>query len=219
MRYVVLKESGINVEFFRNYGKIGVSAYSNALDFQFHIDRLFREIQKCKQEYSWFVRKFIIERDLPRNVLNWLFICSFLLLFFAGYYFYALKVGVNIDPTFIPSGNEYFQEVEQAIRSDDIARKLDVLLLSQLKGFTNVQDVLQRQQTLIIFTLIVLAIAVVLYFLARFVENLYPTAFFEFEPQKKILVDIQRKRDIVWAGIVIGFIVNVIAGLIIAFFS
>ena len=59
-----------------------------------------------------------------------------------GYSFYANNVGVDIDPNIIPKGNEYYIQVENALKSDDISEKINILLLAQLKSFTNVQDIL-----------------------------------------------------------------------------
>lgn len=216
LKYIVVGEVGISIEF-TNKGKIELSAYGNAIDFQFDIDQLIREIQKCDQEYNGFIKNFIIKRDLSRLFVLLISLISFLLLYSIGFYFYASNVGVNINPNVIPNGNEYFKQVERAIQSDDLSEKLNVLLTSQLKGFANVQDILQRTQTFSVFLLTSLAIAIILFFLFKYIKKLYPLAFFEFEANKKILSDIYRKRDIVWVGVILGFVVNIIAGLAIAF--
>ncbi len=215
LQYVILGEAGISVEF-THKGKIELSAYSDAPDFQFNIDRLIREIKKGEQEYNGFIKRFVLKGDLPRLLMTLVFSFSWLLLSSIGYYFYAQQVGVNIDSSLIPNGNEYARQVEQAIKSNDVLEKLDVLLLAQLRGFSNVDNVLQRQQNMSAVFLVLLAITTGLYFLSRFIVKLYPLTFFEFEPQKKALSEIYRKRDIVWVGVVIGFVVNVIAGLVIA---
>lgn len=215
LKYVISDEVGISIEF-THKGKIELSAYGNAPDFQFNIDQLIREIQKCEQEYNSVIKNFVVKRDLSRVFLIAIFGVSLLLLYSIGYYSYAKNVGVNINPSVIPSGNQYYKQVEEAIQSDDISEKLNVLLTSQLKGFTNVQDILQRQQNFSVFLLITLAILTALFFLARFLNKLYPLAFFEFEPHKKTLANIYRKRDIVWVGVILGFVVNIVAGIVIA---
>lgn len=216
LKYIVVGEVGISIEF-TNKGKIELSAYGNAIDFQFDIDQLIREIQKCDQEYNGFIKNLIIKRDLSRLFTLLISGISFLLLYSVGFYSYASNVGVNINPSVIPNGNEYFKQVEHALQSDDLSEKLNVLLTSQLKGFANVQDILQRTQTFSVFLLISLTIVVILFFLFKFIKKLYPLAFFEFEANKKVLSDIYRKRDIVWVGVILGFAVNIIAGLAIAF--
>lgn len=214
LQYLDLGEAGINIEF-SHKGKVELSAFSGAPDFQFNIDSLIREIQKCEEEYNWFIRKFILNKDLSGILLNIIIGFSLLLLVSIGYYFYALQVGVNIDPSVIPNGNEYYYQVEKAIKSEDINDKLNVLLIAQLKSFINVQNILQRQQQLNTILLISLAILLVLYFLSKYVSNLYPPAIFDFEPQRQTLTEIYHKRDIFWVSVIIGFIVNIVAGLLI----
>lgn len=214
LQYITPSNAGISI-IFSQKGYVELSAYSNALDFQFNIDRLTRELRRCEQEYNWFVKTFILKTKLSQLLLALIFAFSFFLLSSIGYYFYALNVGVNIDPTIIPSGNEYFQQVEDAIRSDDLAQKIDVLLLAELKGFKNVQDILIRQQKLITYSLIILIITAILYLLLDFVRKLYPPGFFAFTFQQTKLADLNRKREIVWVGVVIGFLVNIIAGFMI----
>ncbi|HST20014.1 MAG TPA: hypothetical protein VLR90_02785 [Blastocatellia bacterium] len=58
LEYNLLGTAAINL-IFTSKGKIELSAYSNALDFQFNIDRLKREIRRCDQEYNWLIRKYI----------------------------------------------------------------------------------------------------------------------------------------------------------------
>jgi len=215
LQYVTPGQAGISLVF-QTKGKIELSAYGNALDFQFNIDQLSREIQRCDQEYSWLVRTFVFRpftRRMLGSLLGWL---SLFLLFNVGYYLYASRMGVNVDPSIIPSGNTYFQEVEETIRSEDIARKLDTLLIAQLRGFTNVQDILLRQERLIFFSLVAVAITIALVAVFRAVVRLYPLSFFAFASQEKVLADLHRKREIWGVAIIISFIVNLVAGLIVA---
>jgi hypothetical protein len=126
-------------------------------------------------------------------------------------------VGVNIDPSLIPSGNTYFQEVEQALKSDSLSRKLDVLLMAQLRSFRNVQDVLDLLEGLIVFSLIALSIIAVSMLLLRVIARLYPLSFFAFGHQREVLSKLQHKREIWGVAVLLAFIVNVIAGLLITF--
>jgi hypothetical protein len=215
LQYIVRDQAGISLAF-QQKGKIELSAYSNTLDFQFNIDQLTREIQRSDQEYNWFVRTFVFHSQTRRLLTSLFLLLSLGLLMNISYYVYALKVGVNIDPQLIPSGNSYFQEVEAAIKSDDASRKLNVLLLSQLRGFTNVQDILRRKEQIVVFLLTALVITLIFLWGLISVTRIYPASFFAFGDQKKILVKLHRKRDIWAVAVVIGLIVNVLAGIIVA---
>jgi len=218
LEYRVPLEVGISLVF-ESKGEIGLSAFGDAPDFQFNIDRLTRELRRCDQEYGWLVRTFVFPARVRMLLAMLLFPVSFYLLFHIGYYLYALNVGVNIDPSLIPSGYTYFQEVEKALKSDSIARKLDVLLLAQLRDFKNVQDILEREERLVVLSLIALAIIVVLSALLRSIARLYPLSFFAFGRQKEVLSKLQRRREIWGVAVLLGFIVNIIAGLIVAFLT
>ncbi|MCJ7533627.1 MAG: hypothetical protein MUO64_21705 [Anaerolineales bacterium] len=218
LQYITRDRAGISLVF-QPEGEIELSAYSNALDFQFNIDRLTREVQKSDQKYGWFVRTFIFHSRAKRILGFVVLALSWFLLLSIGYYLYALNVGVNIDAALVPSGNSYAKEVEAAIKSEDISRKLNVLLLAQLKGFVNVRDVLRRQEQYVVFSLVVMVIALALWWAFSFVARLYPLSFFEFGGQKKILVELHRKREIWTVAVVIGLIVNVLAGVIVALFA
>lgn len=218
LQYIVRDQAGISL-IFQPKGKIELSAYSNALDFQFNIDRLTREIQRCDQEYNWFIRAFVFHPPTRRILISLFFWVSGFLFLNIGYYLYALKEGVNIDPQMIPSGNSYFQEVEAAIRSGDISRKINALLLAQLRSFTNVQDILRRQEQLVVGSLMVLAITLVLLWVLRSVTRIYPLSFFAFGSRERVLAELHRKREVWAVAVVIGLIVNVLAGIMVALFA
>ena len=55
-----------------------------------------------------------------------MFLLSWVLFINIGYYLYALNVGADIDPSLIPSWNSYYKEVEYAIKSEDISRKIHI---------------------------------------------------------------------------------------------
>ncbi|MDQ3820819.1 MAG: hypothetical protein M3362_24465 [Acidobacteriota bacterium] len=215
LQYIVPDQSGINVGFLPK-GKIELSAFGNALDFQFNIDKLLREIRRCDQEYGWLIRTFIIRSKTRRMLSTAVLLLSLFLFFNIGYYLYALKVGVNIDPSVIPSGNTYFKEVEAALKSADISKKLNVLLVAQLRDFSNVQDVLILHRRLIIFSVIALSIAAVFILILRAIIRLYPLSFFAFGRQKEVLLRLHRKREIWGIAVILGFVVNVVAGLVVA---
>ncbi len=218
LQYIVDDRAGISLVF-QPEGEIELSAYSNALDFQFNIDRLTREIQKCDRKYGWFVRTFIFHPRARRILGSIVLLVSWFLLLNIGYYLYALAVGVNIDTALVTSKNSYYQKVEAAIKSDDISRKLNVLLLAQFRSFVNVRDILRRQEQYVIFSLIALVITLALLWALRSVARLYPLSIFAFGGQKEILAELLRKREIWTVAVVIGLIVNVLAGIIIAFFA
>lgn len=215
LQYVLPEKSGINIVF-QPKGKIELSAYSNALDFQFNLDRINREIRRCDQEYGWWVRTFVFKSFIRRLLVYGISFFSIFLLYNVWFYIYARNVGVNVDPSVIPSGNTYFQTVEEALKSDDPNKKLNVLLIGQFRNFTNVRDILSQQEKYIAFCLIGLAIATVLALVLRAISRLYPPSFFEFGDQKSVLIRLNRKREIWGITIIIGFVVNVIAGLVLA---
>jgi len=118
----IATSAGINLTF-ESKGEIQLSAYSNAIDFQFNIDKLSREVQRCDPEYSWVTKAVFLNSRTKRLLAASLVAVSLFLIFHIWYYFYALQVGVNVDPSIIPSGNVYAQLVDRAIKSPRDVRK------------------------------------------------------------------------------------------------
>lgn len=216
LQHIVPVHAGINLQFQRD-GTIDSSAYSNSVDFQFNMDRLSREIKRCDQDYNWFIRTVVLKYPISRIIGMLVVLFSIFLLSDVGYYFYAQNAGVNVDPSLIPSGNEHYQKVEEAIKSKDISQKMNILLSAQLRNFKNVKEILIEQQKRIHYIIIGIIVTTILYFITKFFNNLYPLAYFAFTPQLQRLSEINRKREIVWVAVIISFILNLVAGIAVPF--
>lgn len=218
LQYTLPDRAGIHLTF-QQKGHAELVAYSKSLDFRFYVEELDREIRRSDQEYTWAVKALIFRPYASRAVKSLLLPLSIVLLASTAYYIYARQVGVNINPSVIPRGNAYYKQVEEAIRSPDLSTKIDVLLAGQLQGFINVDDVLRRQESLIVLCLIAIGLAGSFLLIRRWVVRLYPLSFFAFDTQKPRLAKLQRKREILGVAVILGFIVNLVAGLLIAFLT
>ena len=216
LRYV-RQQLAINIVFDQK-GRITSSAFGGKPDFQFNVDRLERVIHECDPEYGWPIR-LLVFRDWVKQFFSWsLAAVSLILLLLLAYYAYGRRVGVNVDPSIIPSGNAYFQDVERAIKSNDTNTKLNVLLEGQVwaSGFENIRDILQRTKWKIALASLILVVLLILSFIRWRIVRLYPITFFAFGHHKQVLRRLQRKREIWLTAIIIAFIVNVIAGFVVA---
>ncbi len=216
--YEAPQHSAVDVEF-QDGGKILLTAFSPDFDFPFRIERLTRELLACDPGYNWFVRRFILDRLAARGLAVAAVVISFFLSSIIAYYFYAQSVGTDVDPTVIPRGNESFRKVADALKSGDVSQKLDALLVSQLRNFHNLQDVLLGLERAIMISLIIILLAGLLLYARRLVLRLYPNALFVFGAEEKRLNSILRKREILLTAVLIGFIVNLVAGFLITVLS
>ncbi|MCX5919418.1 MAG: hypothetical protein NTX30_22430, partial [Deltaproteobacteria bacterium] len=171
------------------------------------------------QRYSWAARFFILN-PRPRRIASMFAVSSFLLLsFFVGMYVYALVVGVNVNPGLIPKGMSYYQRVEDAINSSDLGKKLNVLLIGNYRGFTNVSDFLVIYRSRIgycIFAFVILSFAA---WVSRHLTRYYPRAYFALGKQIDHMKKIEKGREMWVIGIFIAFFVNLAAGFLILIFG
>jgi hypothetical protein len=144
-------------------------------------------------------------------------VLSVWLLVSMGTYIYAQRVGVNVDdPTVIPVGNEYLRRAALALKSHDVNVKLDALLSAQLAGFTNVRDYLASDYRQIVRALIGIAVCVIVLLGFKQMIKLYPKSLFLFGGETRKLEHLQNQRQIWGICIVLAFIANVLAGLVVA---
>lgn len=205
--------------FFGQDGDIDVTAYGPVKDFHFVSEGIARELKNCDPGYNWLA-KFLAFSRTPRRFLGTLILpLSLFLLYQIYYYYYAIQIGVDVDPGLLYEGNSYYQDVENAIKSDDLSLKLDTLLKGQLKGFTNVSEVLESTQFNMGASAVSLVLVIVFIILLRSFSNAYPRSFFAIGLGVEALSKLERKRDIWIAGVGIAFMVNLIAGLLVAFVS
>lgn len=200
-------------------GTISFSGINSRPDFLFHIDQLKRELQACDQRFPAFA-KFFAFSPMPRHLIFLaLATASVMLSWNVFYYFHALDVGVDVDPKVMPDGNKYFQEIETVLKSGTDSEKIDTILRGQFLRFTNVSSVLDRCRQNMIWSLVILGLGVASIFLIRWVRLLYPKTFFAFGPSVQKLQRTVRGREVLSVGIVIAFIVNVIAGIAVTVLS
>lgn len=176
-------------------------------------------LRALDQQFSWFVRSFVLNshpRRLAAGLAVW---ATLMLVFLLGYYLYALRVGVDVSSDLISSGMTYYQRVEEAIRSQDLTEKLNILLLSEFRGFMNVTDFLRLLRNLMVACLLAVLIPGSAARISRHLKRYFPPSFFAIGHQKEVLVRIEKKRELWIAGIIVGFIVNIIAGILVAIFG
>lgn len=214
LTYSSRQDADVQVDFMQG-GIIRLLAYSKSPDFNFNVQRLKGEIERCGQSYSFAIKAFIFSGKTIKLLKSAIFYLSIFLLANIVFYIYARSTGVDIDPSILPSGNAYFAQVEQAIKSEDLTNKLNVLLMGHLRYFTNVSDILTVQGKMMFYTLITISITLVILSLHWVINRLYPLSFFSFGYKKNELSSLYRKRDFWGIAVVIGFIINIVAGLII----
>lgn len=216
LRYEISKQSGLTIDF-QDKGEIEISGYSYAIDFEYRIDQIVREINRCEQDYNWMETKFALNSKLEGILVVILAGLFMALTVLSVYLIYAKNVGVDISNVdIIPSGNEYYKNVEYAIKSDDIKTKLDTLLVGKLTGFSNVSDVISRISNYIKYSAIAAVVCFICLIIMAKISKLYPLSFFEFGSRIEELKKITRKREIWGTAVIMGFLVNISAGLLIA---
>jgi len=219
VQYLRPHKAGVNISFKRN-GKVDLSAYSSEADFQFNMDRLKREISAVDQNYNWLVKKLILSKRPIKIIATIIVIISVILALSVFYYFRAQNIGVDIDPVLIHEGNIYYENVAKAIHSDSIQQKLDTLLQGQFKGFVNAHDFIVKTRTTIYLSLTGLALCLISLFLLIVLGRLYPKSFFSISDHNKDKIkSMVRKREIWTVSIIIAFIVNIVAGTVVAVLS
>lgn len=216
LRRTLQRKAGIDVVL-SDEGEIRISGFSRSPDFGYNVERLHELLLTSREEHSWVVRAIVDLSFVYRGLIYILLgILSVVLLVSVGYYFYATRIGVNIDPSLIPKGNEHLQKVADALKSTDLLQKLDALLLADLAGFQNVRDVLATIRREIVLLLSGVVVIAALLFARRLLKRLYPQCFFLFGQNRKVFASLQTKRQIWGVAIVIGFVVNVVAGILVA---
>ncbi len=199
-------------------GTADINGFGGQIDFAYNVERVKREVLAAGREYSSPIR-FLMFSAIPRRLIgSSIVLLSFFLLLNILYYFYGSSVGVDIDSHHLVSGNAFFQEVSKAIDSTDVQEKLNVLLRGQLKGFQNISEILKATTTRISYTSIALAIIFVVGLGLRTSRRLYPLTFFAIGPWAvERLQEMERRREIVGVGVILAFVVNMVAGVVLAF--
>lgn len=214
LRYTFKRDAGLDIAFSRGY--VRILGFSSRQDFSFNVNRLEELLGTTREEYPWAVRMLVFSSHL-RFWLNVLLpVLSIMLFISIGYYIHARHVGVNVDPNLVPKGNEYYQRITAAIKSNDSNEKLNALLLIQLTHFTNVSDVLLVLRKLISYLLFAIASMLVLLFSRQIGETLYPASFYLFGRNHKRYSSLQSRRQMWGMSVVVGFAVNIAAGLLVA---
>jgi len=170
------------------------------------------------EEYPNFAKSFIIPR-ITKRIFEYLLIgVSLVLLAQIFYLSYAQRVGVDLkDSTILKNGNDYFNLVEDAIKSDSIAVKLDVLLLNELRGFTNVSVVIERTKFLITVLSISVVVILLAYLILILLRKRFPLVYYSLsELHRKRYTKIIKEREVIVISIIIAFVINIISGIILS---
>jgi hypothetical protein len=217
LRHTSTEDSGIEVTFSRT-GEVNLSGFSQSPTFQFEFDRVFESVKNTIEPYGVFIRHFAFDKRIRSLLAVAIIAASMALTVFTTFYFYAKSVGVNIEDTsMIPTGNEYAKRLAEALRSTDINKKLDALLIERLAGFENVRDVLNSLGRDIKIDLLLIAILVGFLLVRKLFIRLYPRSMFMFGSNEKRYQDLKAKRQIWGIAVGVAFVVNIVAGLIVAF--
>ncbi|MBI5301870.1 MAG: hypothetical protein HY868_07020 [Chloroflexi bacterium] len=174
-----------------------------------------QHLRSLDQEYPWFAKSIILDRR-PRGLITLItLLASFVLMWTIGYYLYASRVGVNINPDLLP-GMTYAQRIEKAIQSQDLGEKMNALLLSTLRDFTNVSDILHTVQTIIIVCIVLILVMAIFDRLLKHLKQYFPLAFFAIGHQQEVIARLEKTREIWIVGILVAFVVNILAGIVVA---
>ena len=153
-----------------------------------------QHLRALDQQFSWFVKSFIIV-GRPRRLAAILAVeAALMLALLLGFFFYSLNVGVDVSSDLISPGNTYYQRVEEAIHSQDLTEKLNVLLLGKFHGFINVTDVLHLLRGLMVLCVLAVLILGTAAWILRHLKRYFPPSFFAIGHQKEILVRMEKKR-------------------------
>ena len=219
IRHFAGESTGINISF-GSEGIVRISGYSENLSFRFAFEEVKESALLVKEEYSWFVRYWAFSRRskllvtaLSSATYIGLSLGLFVLMF---YYAYAKKVGVDVDPRLIPQGNERFKQLAEAIKSTDINKKLDALLVSQFAGFQNVTDFLvDLRRDIVAVVMILVALNFVL-IARKVIRRLYPLCYFSFGRNERELQSLRTKRQFWGVTIFAALLVNLLAGILVS---
>lgn len=121
----------------------------------------------------------------------------------------AYSIGVNIDKSHIPSGNDIFREIDSAITSDDLSVKLNALLRDKLTGFTNVDDFIGGALHTVRLSAVIFGLTAVLLVIFRKVSAFYRKTYFEFGTRIERNRSARANRDLLVVGVILSFVVNV----------
>lgn len=215
-QYIKLNQAGIYV--LLDYdGDVEISAFGSEIDFQFYIDKLKREVKSFDEEHNWLIRNLIMRSKLRIFIIAIILMTSSLLLINIFLLLRAQNIGVDIDPTLLYQGNEYFLDVEEALNSDSLTNKLNVLLKGQLKSFVNAQEFINLRQRYIRGTLLTLVISSTVLAVLSQLKRIYPWSLFLMGVNRDKLSKLQKRRDIWNYGIIFAFVINIIAGIVVTF--
>lgn len=218
VNYKAIGKAGVSVSF-DSEGTIELSAYGTSINFQLNVDKIERELKSCNQDISQPVRLIVFSKVTMPILIGAIVFFSLSILLSMNSYRHATQIGVNIDPKLVPKGNSYYQEVDKAIKSEDINYKLDTLLKARLIGFVNVDNYLNDKRKSIITDMICTGLALAMLIICWALRKVYPRAFFSFGSQVQVLAKHQRSREIWGVAVFVAFAVNIVAGFIVAFMT
>jgi hypothetical protein len=208
-------QSGIRVQF-GAAGAIRVDAFGRGADFAFRTDRVMRTVEQCTESYSWMIRNLVFFAPVLRVIAMAIMLAAMVFAGNTAYYLFARSEGVDVNPSVLPEGNQYAREVEHALQKGTTEDKLNVLLRGQLRNFTNVSDILRRQRQWATASGGILMFLLVSLLLLRGLRKLYPMSSFAFGLQVKALERLRQGRQLWTVAVLLGFVVNVFAGIAVA---
>jgi len=176
-----------------------------------------QQLKSYNPNYSGFVKMIIVDKMFQRLATALAIVLSVCLVVLIVSYAYARAEGINVDPRVLPSN--YLKQVESAIKSSNIQEKLDTILMSNFQGFTNVTDLYPHFLRGIRISIIGFILFSGMAWIVSYLRRLYPVAFFSVGAQIEKLSRIEKRREIWMVAIVLGFMVNLAAGIVIAFFG
>lgn len=173
-------------------------------------------LRTLDQQYPWTAR-YLVVNSCPRRIAFRVAIVAFLfLMYFISMYIWGRIVGVDVDPNLIPEGMTYYENVAEAIASPDTEQKLNVLLMGNYRYFINVSDFLSKFRGWIALSLTAFVILSILVWISNYMTRFFPQAYFALGRRIEDLKKLEKGREMWVFGIVIAFLVNLAAGLLIA---
>jgi hypothetical protein len=201
-----------------NNGEITISGNFHPKKSDELLALIWDELLLADEEYPNYAKSIVIPRFTKRIIEVLLISVSIFLLTQIFYLSYAKRVGVDLkDTSVIQKGNEYFNLVENALKSDSSNEKLNVLLIKELRGFTNVSEIIKRTKSLISILSIGVVIIFLAYILLLLLRKRFPLVYYNLsEIHTKRYDKIQKEREIIVISILIAFVINILSGIVLS---
>lgn len=218
IEYKSKSEDNVSIKINKS-GSVYYSGYGDKQKVSYLLNKIANAFENYIDERSWLSNVLSYSGLLYKIISRGVVFVSLMLIASIFLYSYAKENAVDIvlDKTYLNKGNEKFIEISDAIQSNDINIKLNVLLAQHLNGFINKKDaiVLYKYWTKI-FSIILIFFVLTILFIKRY-RKISPKCEFYFSHLIKKYDKYDNERRFWLGAVLVALIVNLAAGIIIAF--